>query len=105
MKRAVPRTVPTPKTTTTTTVIPTPVTVAPQPQIVQQTYQVQTANPPLPVIPQQQIIQQTYQTQNVTPVITQPGMIPGYQYINKLIDEDFRRGRPIYNKSGATAII
>ena len=93
VKRTVPRTVPTPITTTTTTVTPTPVTIAPQPQIVQQTYQVQTANPPVNVIPQQQ----TYHA------VTQPGMIPGYQYINKLIDEDFRRGRPIYNEPGVTA--
>ena len=103
VKRTVPRPVSTPITTTYTTATPTPITIAPQPQIVQQTYQVQTANPPVPVIPQQQIIPQTYQTQNVTPVVTQPGMIPGYQYINKLIDEDFRRGRPIYNEPGVTA--
>ena len=85
IKRTVPRTIPRPVQTIVT---PPPVTVAPQPQIVQQTYQVQTANQP-------QIIQQTYQTQ--------PGQLAGYQYINKLIDEDFRRGRPIYNEPGVTA--
>ena len=60
--------------------------------------------PPAPVVttvPQQQIIQQTYQTQTVTPTpVTQPGLIPGYQYVNKLVDEDFRRGRPVYNEPG-----
>ena len=85
VKRTVPRTVPRPVQTIVT---PPPVTVAPQPQIVQQTYQVQTANQP-------QIIQQNYQTQ--------PGQLAGYQYINKLIDEDFRRGRPIYNEPGVAA--
>ena len=85
IKRTVPRTIPRPVQTIVT---PPPVTVAPQPHIVQQTYQVQTANQP-------QIIQQTYQTQ--------PGQLAGYQYINKLIDEDFRRGRPIYNEPGVTA--
>lgn len=55
--------------------------------------------PVVPVVPQQQIIQQTYQTQTATPV-TQPGLIPGYQYVNKLVDEDFRRGRPVYNEPG-----
>ena len=50
--------------------------------------------PVVPVVPQQQIIQQT-----ATPV-TQPGLIPGYQYVNKLVDEDFRRGRPVYNEPG-----
>jgi len=45
-------------------------------------------------------------TQYVQPVQTttvptatqyvQTGKVPGYQYINKLIDEDFKRGRPIY---------
>ena len=85
VKRTVPRTVPLPVQTIVT---PPPVTVAPQPQIVQQTYQVQTANQP-------QIIQQNYQTQ--------PGQLAGYQYINKLIDEDFRRGRPIYNEPGVAA--
>ena len=85
VKRTVPRTVSLPVQTIVT---PPPVTVAPQPQIVQQTYQVQTANQP-------QIIQQNYQTQ--------PGQLAGYQYINKLIDEDFRRGRPIYNEPGVAA--
>lgn len=82
VKRTVPRMVPRPVQNIVTS---PPVTVAPQPQIVQQPYQVQTANQP-------QIIQQTYQTQ--------PGQLAGYQYINKLIDEDFRRGRPIYNEPG-----
>ena len=94
VKRTVPRTIPQPVPVTTIT--PPPVTVAPQPQTVQQTYQVQTANPPVPVVQQQQIIQPTYQNQ----VITQPGQLAGYQYINKLIDEDFRRGRPLYNEPG-----
>ena len=94
VKRTVPRTIPQPVPVTTIT--PPPVTVAPQPQTVQQTYQVQTANPPVPVVQQQQIIQPTYQNQ----IITQPGQLAGYQYINKLIDEDFRRGRPLYNEPG-----
>lgn len=94
VKRTVPKAIPRPVQTKVT---PPPVTVIPQPQpqIVQQTYQVQTANPPVQVVPQPQIIQQTYQTQ--------PGLLAGYQYINKLIDEDFRRGRPIYNEPGVTA--
>ena len=116
VKRTVPRTIPQPVPVTTIT--PPPVTVAPQPQTVQQTYQVQTANPPVPVVPQPQTVQQTYQVQTANPpvpfvqqqqiiqptyqnqVITQPGQLAGYQYINKLIDEDFRRGRPLYNEPG-----
>ena len=52
---------------------------------------------PAPVVPQQEII--NYQTQTASPVV-QTGIIPGYQYINKVIDEDLRRGRPVYNEPG-----
>ena len=34
-----------------------------------------------------------------TQYTTQTGRIPGYQYINKLVDEDFKRGRPVYNEN------
>ena len=70
-------------TQTTNVVTPTPTQYTPVGQpIVQQTFQTSTATIPT-------------QTQYV-----QPGQIPGYQYINKLIDEDFKRGRPIYNENG-----
>ena len=34
-----------------------------------------------------------------TQYTAQTGRIPGYQYINKLVDEDFKRGRPVYNEN------
>ena len=75
-----------------------------------QTYQTTTATANIPTTTQYtQPVQTTTvptTTQYVQPVQTttvptttqyvQTGKVPGYQYINKLIDEDFKRGRPIY---------
>ena len=52
--------------------------------------------PPAQVIPQPQVVQVPYQTQTRANPLVQEGKVPGYQYINKLIDEDFKRGRPLY---------
>lgn len=110
----------------TVVTIPKPVIQTPPPQpifqaatapkpVVQTTYnipQVQTTTittpPPVQVVPQQQIIQQ-YQYQTVTnPIVLQSqtqllqtGIKPvGNQMSNGLVDEDFRRGRPVYNEVG-----
>ena len=106
--------------------IPKPVIQTPPPQrifqaatvpkpVVQTTYtvpQVQTttlATPsPTQIVPQQQTIKQ-YQYQTVTnPIVLQSqtqllqtGIKPmGNQMSNGLVDEDFRRGRPVYNEVG-----
>ena len=59
--------------------------------------------PTTTVIPAQQTyVEPTYTQVNEVPVqtqYTQPGHIPGYQYINKLVDEDFKRGRPVYKET------
>ena len=68
---------------TTNIVTPPPTQIIPQPQV--------------QVVPQQQTVQIPYQTQTAVNPIVQAGKIPGYQYINKLVDEDFKRGRPLYS--------
>ena len=60
--------------------------------------------PTTTVVPAQQTyVEPTYTQVNEVPVqttqYTQPGHIPGYQYINKLVDEDFKRGRPVYKET------
>ena len=107
-RRYVTRTAAKPVTYIPTTNPSTQIIQAQQP-IVQQTYQT-TDTTTVPTTTQYvQPVQTTTvptTTQYVQPVQTttvptttqyaQTGRVPGYQYINKLLDEDFKRGRPIY---------
>ena len=107
-RRYVTRTAAKPVTYIPTTNPSTQIIQAQQP-IVQQTYQT-TDTTTVPTTTQYvQPVQTTTvptTTQYVQPVQTttvptatqypQTKRVPGYQYINKLLDEDFKRGRPIY---------
>ena len=102
------------QTTTATANIPTttqyvqPVQTTPVPTTTQYVQPVQTTTVPTTTQYVQPVQTTTVPTttQYVQPVQTttvptttqyvQTGKVPGYQYINKLIDEDFKRGRPIY---------